>query len=914
MTWKDPRIPVVFLLIGYLLLGITVLGFNRSPSQILTTTLTACLFELFLMKIFRDKITFPLSATITSLGLSLLLNYGHDHLILFFPVLFAIGSKYIFTFKGKHVYNPAQIGVVLCLFFVEDLISASPAYQWNGPISMSIFIVTPALLFFMKGIQRSALVLSFLISYTLLTALRALIMKHHLPFETLFLGTLSSPSFFLFTFFMITDPATSPSPKKDQIIVGVAIAVVDLIFHLFQSYYTFFFAAFVVTSVRFLMKHFSEFRGENNGLKSYLLTRFWQSGYFKRPLMVGAVASAYLGIFFFLRHTPALGRQSDFKLQKLSAAMTGIHSDLGDVFSRVDPRIQHVIKWLFSVGASVATGDYDNDGLTDIMAISPLSKDSDRVVLYHNNGHFSFSRVPLNATLQNEFSNVTNFGIPTNAMFVDFDNDSDKDLLVTRAFGSPMLLKNMLTETGVASFVDVSKTKGLSHYTNSLAANFLDINRDGKLDLFIANVLPSDLPDYETPTKLNIFKLPQPEYEGDERMFHFMHTSWNQANNGGQNELFLQNQNASFEKQSSEQWGMPETRWSLAVATGDFNHDGFPDFYVANDFGPDDLYLNQKGTHLENFKGNLFGSIGKDTYKGMNASAGDLDRNGFLDIVVSNVHHALQAEGNLIWMFGPTQDAFHPSITDRATQLGALNQQRFGWGASLADLDNNGWLDIVQANGMVDDTIDKKFDNCPDYWYVNEKIARSPPSYHSYANKWGDIRGRCIYGKERNRVYLNAGTNAIPQFSDAAEQLGMSELTNSRGIATVDLDNDGHLDVLVTHMFEPLSVYQNTPSEGSKNPWIGMDLKGNGANCNSDAVGSTATLKYTDDKGEHISQMREVHVVNGFSAQDDMRLHFGLGKNPTNLKLTVNWCGLQTQEFDHLKIGSYQKIQQSQKI
>jgi enediyne biosynthesis protein E4 len=335
---------------------------------------------------------------------------------------------------------------------------------------------------------------------------------------------------------------------------------------------------------------------------------------------------------------------------------------------------------------------------------------------------------------------------------------------------------------------------------------------------------------------------------------------------------------------------------------------------VANDFGPDDLYLNQKGTHLENFKGNLFGSIGKDTYKGMNASAGDLDRNGFLDIVVSNVHHALQAEGNLIWMFGPTQDAFHPSITDRATQLGALNQQRFGWGASLADLDNNGWLDIVQANGMVDDTIDKKFDNCPDYWYVNEKIARSPPSYHSYANKWGDIRGRCIYGKERNRVYLNAGTNAIPQFSDAAEQLGMSELTNSRGIATVDLDNDGHLDVLVTHMFEPLSVYQNTPSEGSKNPWIGMDLKGNGANCNSDAVGSTATLKYTDDKGEHISQMREVHVVNGFSAQDDMRLHFGLGKNPTNLKLTVNWCGLQTQEFDHLKIGSYQKIQQSQKI
>ena len=104
-------------------------------------------------------------------------------------------------------------------------------------------------MFFMPNIDRTPLVASFMITFTLQTALRALIMRHHLPFETLFLGTLSSPSFLLFSFFMITDPRTSPSDKKQQIRSGVSLALIDLLFHIRQSYYTFFYASFTLSSL-----------------------------------------------------------------------------------------------------------------------------------------------------------------------------------------------------------------------------------------------------------------------------------------------------------------------------------------------------------------------------------------------------------------------------------------------------------------------------------------------------------------------------------------------------------------------------------------------------------------------------------------------------------------------------------------
>jgi hypothetical protein len=334
-------------------------------------------------------------------------------------------------------------------------------------------------------------------------------------------------------------------------------------------------------------------------------------------------------------------------------------------------------------------------------------------------------------------------------MFVDFDGDQDLDLFVTYAFGSPIMLKNQLKETGSATFKEVTKEVGLDLYTNSISANFLDINKDGRLDLIIGNVWPKNLLDYpaDRPQKLNLFNLPKAEYEGDRRMFNFMHASWHMADNGGVNDVFLQKEDGSFEKKDSAKMGLGDHFWTLAIATADLNKDGYTDLYVANDFGPDNLYYNMAGKGFKKIEGKIFGDIGKDTYKGMNASIADVDGNGWQDIYISNVHHELQAEGSLLWMFRETDKPHQPSIVDEATTKSALNEDRFGWGASIVDFNNDGLLDIAQANGMVDDRIDHAYKECPDFWYINEKIARSAPSIHRYVDSWGDIRGKCIYVK-----------------------------------------------------------------------------------------------------------------------------------------------------------------------
>jgi enediyne biosynthesis protein E4 len=141
---RDPRWAVALCLLTYLLLGFTLLGFNRNPFQVLATVAAAVALQMIFDWIFFRRIVLPLSACITGMGISLLLNYSHDFWPLLIPVFFAISTKFIITFKGKHTFNPAMIAVVLSLLLTRELITAAPAYQWNGPISMAVFIVLPA--------------------------------------------------------------------------------------------------------------------------------------------------------------------------------------------------------------------------------------------------------------------------------------------------------------------------------------------------------------------------------------------------------------------------------------------------------------------------------------------------------------------------------------------------------------------------------------------------------------------------------------------------------------------------------------------------------------------------------------------------------------------------------------------------
>jgi hypothetical protein len=390
-------------------------------------------------------------------------------------------------------------------------------------------------------------------------------------------------------------------------------------------------------------------------------------------------------------------------------------------------------------------------------------------------------------------------------------------------------------------------------------------------------------------------------------MFKFMHESWHNANNGGENHFYKNGGGGRFVKIDNQKIQLPETRWTLAIGTADFNHDGFTDLYIANDFGRDDCYLNIQGKYFERQQGDFYGDLGLDTYKGMNVSVGDINRSGREDVYVSNVHHAMQAEGSLLWVNNTPKGAQKLKFKEQAAALQALNTNRFGWGAAMGDLNLNGWIDIVQANGMVSDAWDPKWDVAKNYWYFQAQIARTSPDVHSYVDMWADIRGCYIYPDEPDRIMLN---NYGQGFVDLAKKIGFNHLQNTRGVVLADFDNDGDLDFLVTNQFGAPLLYRN---ELHQKGWLGIKLEGNGTTTNRNAVGSKVWLRYQQN-GEQIVQYREARLVNGFSAMGDTRMVFGFGaleNPPQNLEVEIEWHNGNKEIIPIKSIQQYITIKQA---
>lgn len=894
-SWADPRWRFLLLLTTYVVLGISVMSFNRSIWQVvLTVGVTVALDQIFHSILRRGAPPlFPLSAAISGMGLSILVNYAHSIWLPLVVVFFTILGKYLVTHNGRHVFNPTLLGVTLGLFFGQGMISASPAYQWGGNIAASAFVVTAALFFFVFKIKRTWLMLTFLLAYAVQLGVRAWVTRHHIPPETLFLGALTSPAFYLFTFFMLPDPATSPASRRGQVAMALVIVLVDLLLHFRMSFSTLFFAGSAWFTGRWFWLHGQSLWRER---LTYLKRIF---AWLPRFALLGA-----LGVVANMAYTQALTQgtvNTDFQLVEVPSSQTGIVGHRDDVIDKLDPRIAHLSKWVLSVGDAAAVADVNNDGLPDLFLTYPLKRSEDRAALYLNLGGFQFKRVALPA-LDELVKNPTEKGLPSGALWLDIDNDSDQDLLLLVGYGKLRLLENQWAQTGGLVFSDETERWGLlGAHSVDIAANALDWDKDGRLDIITGGGFTGYLSGYDKPTPLNVFKLPQPEYEGDRRMFNFMHQTWHNANNGGGVRLW-HNMGRTMSLLDSEGQGIDGHRWTLSIGTADFNGDGWSDLYLANDFGPDQLLINQHNGHWKKVEGSLVGTVGRDTYKGMNASVADFDNNGKNDVYVSNVHHRLQAEGSLLWMNTGVDVKRPENFTDMAMNQNALNEKRFGWGAAVGDIDRDGRIDILQVNGMVDNAYEPgalKNKSCEDYWYWNEKIALTGSEVHGYADRWADLRGLCIFPDELNRVYLNQGNH----FIDVARQVGWTQKGVSRAVALADFDNDGDLDVLVTRQFAPVSVYRN---DGAPKAWLGVDLVGNGKTCNRDALGTKATLIVGQERF-----MREQVAANGFSSQSEHRLLWGLGnRSEHQIHLEVDWCGSGLVKSYVLDVGRYHRLAQ----
>jgi hypothetical protein len=473
-----------------------------------------------------------------------------------------------------------------------------------------------------------------------------------------------------------------------------------------------------------------------------------------------------------------------------------------------------------ALGPGCAFIDYDNDGYPDIVLVNGRDfpghgHTRSTLKLYHNNGNGTFADVTAKAGL-----GVSIYGM--GVAIGDYDNDGYDDILVT-ALGQNLLFRN----NGNGTFKDVTTRAGLSGIQEfSTSASWVDYDRDGKLDLLVANYVQWTP---QTDVRCTLDGLHK-SYCTPESYKGVSLRLWHNLGNGRFQDL---TKSSGLYDSSSK---------SLGIAVIDYNNDGWPDFLVANDTQPNKLYLNNHdGTFIEGgvAAGIAFSEDGL-ARAGMGVDAADYDRSGRPSIIITNFSNQMMSlyhnEGNGLFV-----DEAPKSTIGRASLL------TLGFGCFFFDYDLDGWQDIFVANGHIESDIEK----------IQKRIKyRQPP--HLFRN---------LGGGSFAEVTADAGTAfGIPRVA--------------RGAAYADIDNDGDPDLLVTTNAGPAILFRN--DGGNRNHALRIKLQG--VQSNRDGIGALVRIQYA---GEH--QWQVVRSGSSYLSQSELVLTFGLGSTTNVSQVEVQW-------------------------
>ena len=529
----------------------------------------------------------------------------------------------------------------------------------------------------------------------------------------------------------------------------------------------------------------------------------------------------------------------------------------------LDPKLSPIMPEVASMGASVSIVDFDHDGWPDIYVTD--SAEGSRNRLYRNMHDGTFKDVAGELGIADV--NQPGTGVSMGAVWGDYDNDGYEDLFLIK-WGRPELFHN---DHG-KGFTRVSEQAALPPWINTNTALWFDYDGDGLLDLFVGGYYSEDV---------DLWHL---------KSTRMMPDSFEYAKNGGRKYLFHNLGNGKFEEVSAKV-GIDSRRWALASSAADLRGTGHPDLFVANDYGVSELYLND---------GKRFHEAGEQTgvgfapKSGMSVSFGDVFNQGQYAVYVSNISEdGALIQGNNLWV--PKEGTKGAAIKyenlarDMGVELG-------GWsfGAQFGDLNNDGNLDLYVTNGYV--SLDRK----RSYWYDFTKIAGGNSSIIGDAKDWPAVDGRSHSGYQQKHVWMNDGAG---RFVDVAQAIGVADTYDGRAVVFADLWNRGVLDVVVANQRGPLLLYKNTASPD--NQWIEFELEG--TKSNRSAIGAHITLSWNDK-----TQIQEVSGGSGFSAQNDRRLHFGLGKSTQIKSAIVHWPSGKVQTLDSLLPDKLYKIEEPQ--
>jgi enediyne biosynthesis protein E4 len=528
---------------------------------------------------------------------------------------------------------------------------------------------------------------------------------------------------------------------------------------------------------------------------------------------------------------------------------------------KLDSKLDHIMPQVASMGAAVSIVDFDRDGWPDIYATN--SGEGSKNALYRNQKDGTFKDVAGEVGLAH--LNQPETGVSMGAVWGDYNNDGWEDVFLYK-WGRPELFRNDEGRT----FTRITEKAGLPSWVNANTAIWFDYDSDGRLDLFLGGYYPEDVDLWRLKNTL------------------MMPESFEYAQNGGRKYLFRNLGSGVFEE-VSQRLGIDTRRWALAAVAADLRGTGRPDLFIANDYGVSELYFND---------GRRFHEVGKETgvgfspKSGMNAAIGDVLNDGRYSIYVSNIsEEGVLIQGNNLWMpkDGTAGDGlkFENLARDMDVEIG-------GWsfGAQFGDLNNDGNLDLYLVNGYV------SADRNKNYWYDFSKITGGNSTIISDAANWPAMEGRSLSGYQQKRVWLNDGSG---KFLNVAQAVGAVDNLDGRSVALVDLWNRGVLDVVVANQKGPLLIYKNTSTPD--NGWIEFELEGTSSNRSS--IGAEVRLFWNGKQ-----QVQTVAGGSGFCAQNQRRLHFGLGKNPRVEKAEIRWPSGQKLTVEKPAVGEVHKVKE----
>src|SRR6202171_4040415 len=506
---------------------------------------------------------------------------------------------------------------------------------------------------------------------------------------------------------------------------------------------------------------------------------------------------------------------------------------------------------LSTTGGGIALFDYDNDGWLDIFVVNgwglkdfPKGEEPTNH-LYRNNRNGTFTNVTEKAGLvRHGWGQVVSFG--------DYDNDGNLDLCVTY-YGRNVLYHN----NGNGTFTDVTRESGLlqpEEHWNTGAA-FVDYNRDGHLDLFVSNYV-----DYEYGTKLYESN---PALAGQQSPVIYGVAGLK----GTRNFLYRNNRNGTF-TDVSDAAGISKAAptYGFTPCVADYDNDGWPDIYVANDSTPSLLFMNNHdGTFRESgmLAGVAYDANGR-TQGGMGADSVDYDGDGLLDIVKTNFSDEMPS------LYHNEGKGFFADVPVPAGLAGETTSVK--WGTGFIDFDDDGRPDLVIVSGSI--------------------YSPGAGTHHQLPKTESKLI--LMHNVDGGR-FVNISAQAGPAFADSR---------CSRGAAFGDIFNTGRIDIVLNNLNDYPSLLRN--QSPPTNSWLLVKLIG--TKSNRAAIGTRVLVE-----ANNLRQVQEVRSGGSFCSQNDLRLHFGLG-TAKDARVQVRWLGGAEETFEHLPANRLVVIQEGKGI